>query len=322
MAGTYSGKLVHIPNTGTSTAPNFKPTYDISSLLIPTHRRGVLWCNYLAPALTAAFGSGNIYDLIMGEGTYSANSIYLLHDTSGAGNVPRFDEDQLQKAIPGLGLEQLTPAVVDWNNDGKPDIICGDRTGYITLYLNNSSDPTQRTFAPGVKISVGGEQKLGGSITMVIADLTNNKLPNLLIGRDDGTLLYATNTGTLGSPAFTSPAMPIKGVLPPTYHYTSLNQWSKGQAYGTPDELVGAVNPSLEPGFKFPDGETKARYALKFWVWPVTNSNFPERYSAREDNEWQEHVLRTNQRFNIDLNKRYRVHFWIKSDRTSGGPPL
>jgi len=24
-----------------------------------------------------------------------------------------------------MGLEQLTPAVVDWNNDGKPDIICG-----------------------------------------------------------------------------------------------------------------------------------------------------------------------------------------------------
>jgi len=31
-----------------------------------------------------------------------------------------------------MGLEQLTPAVVDWNNDGKPDIICGDRTGYLT----------------------------------------------------------------------------------------------------------------------------------------------------------------------------------------------
>ena len=274
VAGTYSGKLIHVPNIGSSAGPNFQPTLDTTPLLINTHKHGLLWSNYLAPFLTAAFGNGNTLDLIMGEGTYSANSIYLLHNTNSPGNNPAFDEDHLQKIIPGMGLEQLTPAVVDWNNDGKPDIICGDRTGYITLFLNNSSDPTQPTFAPGVHISVGGAQKLGGSITVAIADLSGNHLPNLLIGRDDGTILYAKNTGTLGSPAFTTLAMPLKGVLPPTFHYVSLNYWTKTQAYGVPDELVGAVNPQLEPGFAFPSGET-SKYALKFWVWPVKNTFFP-----------------------------------------------
>jgi hypothetical protein len=316
IAGTYAGKLVHVPNIGSGTAPNFKPTLDVAPLLIPTHRRGVLWCNYLAPVLTTAFGNGTIFDLIMGEGTYSANSIYLLRNTGGAENLPSFDEDHLQKIIPGMGLEQLTPAVVDWNNDGKPDIITGDRTGYLTLYLNNSSDPSQPSFAPGVKISIGGVQKMGGSISVSIADLTGNHLPNLLIGKDDGTVVYATNTGKLGSPAFTTPAMPIKGVLPPTFHYTSLTTWYKGQAYGVPDELVGAVNPTLEPGFKFPDSETKSKYALKFWVWPVKNTFFPERYYPKEDFEWTEHQVGTNQHFNVDLNKRYRLHFWMKSDNT------
>ena len=42
------------------------------------------------------------------------------------------------KIIPGYGREHLTPQVVDWNNDGKPDIICGERAGYVDLFLNTS----------------------------------------------------------------------------------------------------------------------------------------------------------------------------------------
>ena len=266
LAGTYMGKLYNIPNIGSSSSPNFKPTIDREPLLINTRRHGVLWCNYLSPFMTTAFGSGNQWDLLMGEGTYSANSIYLLHNTA-SGQQPAYDEDHIQKVIPGMGLEQLTPVVVDWNNDGKPDVICGDRTGYLHLYLNNSSDPTNPTFvatgygppAPAgatddvkSRMTIGGVQKLGNSITVTVADLTGNKLPNLLIGKDDGTVLYALNTGTPGNPQFTTPATPLKGVLPPTYHYTSLKSWLKNGAWGAPDELVGAVNPQNEAGFTFP----------------------------------------------------------------------
>jgi hypothetical protein len=183
-AGTYAGKLFHISNIGSSSQPNFKPTVDPTMLLINTRKNGVLWCNYLAPCLTDLFSSQNVLDLIMGEGTYSANSIYLLRNT-GSNASPSFDEDHTQMIIPGMGLEQLTPAVVDWNNDGKPDIICGNRTGYLNLYLNNSADPTNPTFAPGVHVKIAGVEQLGRATTVTVCDLTGNHLPNLLIGRDD-----------------------------------------------------------------------------------------------------------------------------------------
>ena len=131
-AGTYVGKLFRIHNVGSTEKPDFRPTQNRDSLIINTHRRGVLWCNYLSPFFTSAFGTngaGNPLDLVMGEGTYSANSIYLLHNLNNSAQ-PEFNEDHLQKIIPGMGLEQLTPSVIDWNNDGKPDVICGDRTGY------------------------------------------------------------------------------------------------------------------------------------------------------------------------------------------------
>lgn len=312
LAGIYSGKLFRIRNIGSSTQPVFKPTTNRENLLINTHKKGALWCNYLAPCMTTLFGSPNVLDLIMGEGTYSANSIYLLRNTNSSAN-PSFDENHLQKIIPGMGLEQLTPAVVDWNNDGKPDVICGDRTGYLNLYLNTSADADHLTFATGTHITIGGQEKLGGALTVTVCDLTGNHLPNLLIGKDDGTILYATNTGKLGAPAFATPPTPIKGVLPPNYHYVSPTAWNKLQAWGVPYELLACVNPQLEPGFTFPEGET-TKYALKFSVWPYKSTYFPERYYPPVEDFLREHLVTTPQRFTIKLNTRYRVHFWIKGD--------
>ena len=311
VAGTYAGKFFHVPNLGSGLQPLFKPTVNREPMVVNTHRRGLLWCNYLAPFLTSAF-SGNALDLIMGEGTYSANSIYLLRNTGSNGSLS-FDEDHLQKIIPGMGLEQLTPVVLDWNNDGKPDILCGSRTGFLVLYLNNSTDPSNPTFAPGVHIKIGGVEKLGDSITVAVADLTGNHLPNLLIGKNDGTISYALNTGKLGAPQFNTPPTPLKGVLPPDYHYIAPILWSKEGVWGVPDELVACVNSQNEPNFTLPEG-SKTKYALKFSVWPVKNICFPERYYPPEENWGNEHILRCHQGFRLKLNKRYRLHFWVKEE--------
>jgi len=312
VAGTYSGKLFRIPNIGSSTQPDFRPTYDQANLLINTRKGGVLWCNYLSPCLTNLFGAQDGLDLVLGDGSYSANSIYFLRNTNSSGS-PAFDEDHLQKVIPGMGLEQLTPVVLDWNNDSKPDIISGDRTGFLNLYLNNSINADQPTFAPGTHIKIAGVENFGHSITVAVGDLTGNHLPNLLIGRDDGTILYALNTGTIGAPLFNTPATPLKGVLPPDYHYVASKDWDKDQAYGAPDELLGCVNPQTEPGFTFPEG-VKSKYALKFFVWPIKNIIFPTRYYPQVEDRWREHNLTCHQFYTLKLNTKYRIHFWVRAD--------
>jgi hypothetical protein len=318
LAGTFAGKLFHIPNLGTPAQPAFKPVYNLDAQLIDTRKEGALWCNYLAPCMTKQFGASNSLDLIMGEGTYSANSIYLLRNLNSA-SAPAFNEDHTLRVIPGMGLEHLTPVVLDWNNDGKPDILCGDRTGYLNLYLNNSTDPNNPTFAPGVHVKIGGIEKIGNDVTVSIGDLTGNHLPNLLIGKDDGTILYARNTGTLGSPAFNTPAAPLKGLLPPNYRYTSLTAWDKSGAWGAPDELLSAVNPQLEPGFTFPDGVT-SKYAMKFSVWPVPNPTFTERYYPLKEEYFTEHCIGCRRLLPLKLNKKYRIHFWIKANGTVSEP--
>jgi len=312
LVGDYAGKLFRIPNIGTPSQPNFKPTLKPDELLINTRKDGELWCNYLSPCITGLFNPLKTPDLVMGDGGYSANSVYLFRNTGSKG-APAFDEDHMQKIIPGMGLEQLTPAVVDWNNDGKPDIICGDRTGSLTLYLNNSTDPANPTFAHGTHIRIGGQENFGGSITVAIGDLSGNHLPNLLIGKDDGTVLYAENSGKLGAPSFILPATPLKGVLPPDYHYITPTNWYRYGAYGAPDEVLACTNPQIEPGFTFPEGEN-SKYALKFYVWPVKNTYFPERYYPAVEDFWREHVISCTQKFKLNLNKTYRIHFWVRAE--------
>ena len=74
-----------------------------------------------------------------GDGTYSANSI-LLFTNKGSNGDPMFTETDQVKIIPGMGRELLTPIVIDWNNDGKPDILAGERTGQIEFFPNTSLD--------------------------------------------------------------------------------------------------------------------------------------------------------------------------------------
>jgi hypothetical protein len=311
VAGNYAGKLFYIPNIGTPQQPKFAVTQNIDALTINTHSAGTLWCDYLAPFLYNWTGRG-VLDLVMGEGTYSANSIYLLSNQASTLD-PLFNETNRQKIIPGMGLEQLTPTVVDWNNDGKPDILTGDRTGGLTLYLNTSTDPAHPTFAAGRPVTIGGQTKFGAFTTVTVADLTGNKLPNLIIGNDQGNLLYATNQGRLGEPSFPSPAVPLKGVNPCPKILQSA-QWTEIQPPGVPYELVVCTNPQLEPGLTFP-AQLKAKYALKFFRYPIDNPIAPEGYYPPAEDEPNMHIIRSNASVSLLMKTRYRLHIWVKADQ-------
>jgi hypothetical protein len=317
VVGTYAGKLFYVPNIGSTAQPDFPVVEDTDRYLVSTHAHGTLWCNYLAPFLYSWFSLGHL-DLIMGEGTYSANSIYLFQNKD-ANDRPNFNEDFEQKIIPGMGREQLTPTVVDWNNDGKPDVLAGERTGYLNLFLNTSKDPLNPTFDLGQHITVGGNDKLGGFTTVTTTDLTGNKLPNLVIGTDAGTLLYATNSGKLGTPNFSAAATPLKGVNPFPKIMVPTN-WTRLQPAGVPDELVVCTNPTLEPGFKFPEGEKTIKYALRFMLYPITNVFFKKRYYPEDETYFHEHVIAsTNGAQPMSPHTRYTIHFWAKADETIQG---
>ena len=317
VAGNYEGKLFYIHNTGSSTQPNFSMPNDLASITVPTYSDNKLWCNFLSPFLYDFTGSGHL-DLVMGEGTYASNSIYLLVN-KGINGSPIFSERATTKVIPGYGREHLTPQVVDWNNDGKPDVICGERQGFIDLFLNTSTDtnPAHQQFnnppppAPPQHISCGGQQQFGLLSTVAVGDLTGNKRPNLVISNSDGHLSYALNKGTPGSPAFDLPK-PINAVNPLPKVFQAPPNWEIHKAYSMPYVLLASTKLKDDPTFKPPEDAPTVKSALKIYTVPHQHTYFRSEVFPSQDT----HLVQCDTRVTLEAGAHYDLSFYAKTDGT------
>jgi len=311
VAGNYEGKLFYLHNVGTAQNPEFRMPNDLATITIPTYSDNHLWCNFLSPFLYDFTGNGQL-DLITGEGTYASNSIYRLVNRGNNGS-PIFDENHTTKIIPGYGREHLNPQVVDWNHDGKPDIITGERQGYIDLYLNSSTDPDPKNIQFGdtqkpQHVMFGGNDKLGMLTTVSVADLTGNKLPNLLISNSDDHILYAQNKGKLGAPEFDAP-QPLKGVNPLPKIFAPPPQWTIFKSFSMPYVTLVSTKLKDDPSFKPPEDAPQIKSALKIYTTPHTHTFFPNEVYPAEDT----HIITFNEGIPLASGSHYDLSFYVKT---------
>ena len=314
VAGNYEGKLFYIHNTGTTTQPMFATPQDLATITQNTYSLGKLWCNFLSPFLYDFTGNGHL-DLIMGEGTYASNSIYRLLNLGNNGS-PIFDEKHTTKIIEGYGREHLNPQVVDWNNDGKPDIISGERQGFVDVYLNDSpdSDPAHLHFvnppppATPNHVKFGDTDQFGMLTTVSVADLTNNKLPNLLISNADDHLDYALNKGKLGAPQFDAP-VPIKGVNPFPKIFTAPQNWSVRKNFSMPYVQLVSTKVQDDPTFKPPENAPTIKSALKMYTEPHQHTYFPREVFPVEDT----HIVCFNENIALQAGSHYDFSCWVRT---------
>ncbi len=101
------------------------------------------------------------------------------------------------------------PALADWNNDGRPDLIVGEKTnslGKVRIYLNTGTaqPPAFDTFfyaqANGQDLAVVSGECLGAAPR--VADWDQDGRKDLLIGLGDGTLRVFLNDHTDVEPRF------------------------------------------------------------------------------------------------------------------------
>ena len=315
IAGNYVGRLFYIPNRGTAATPAFPMPKNRADLMVatrtnpdaPTGRDGMLWTNFISPFLYDWWGSGNL-DLILGDGSYAANSIYLLTN-KGTRDRPVFNQDNTIKIIPGLGKEHLTPQVVDWNNDGKPDIIAGERTGKLDLFLNTTTDPKQPTFDAGQTVRLGSKDNFGEFLTVDVNDLPGNKLPNLILTNSKGDIVYAQNTGTPGQPRFGDP-VPLRGINPFPKILRPIG-WHLESPHGVPHELLVCTNASVQPGFT-PPQDTSFKNALRYYVYPIKNQWFNDFYYPKDEGP-DPHRIIYDTGFQIREDVTYKISCWVRT---------
>ena len=106
---------------------------------------------------------------------------------------------------------------MDWNNDGKKDLISGDTRGQVWVFLNTGTDDAPE-LAAGVRVQAGGvpiissryakgksNSLMGYYSKLHYGDWNNDGLKDLLIGQDTKTgseIAFYKNTGTKSEPKF------------------------------------------------------------------------------------------------------------------------
>jgi hypothetical protein len=89
---------------------------------------------------------------------------------------------------------------VDWNHDGAIDLIVGNVLGVVYLIPNEGKDK-QLSFCVPRRLEAGGQPiKLGGDAAPVVADWDGDGKPDLLLGAEDGSVVWYRNVGTSTEP--------------------------------------------------------------------------------------------------------------------------
>lgn len=335
VVGNYIGEVLLLPNTGSAQTPDFKQPADVGRTAIPTMKDPTKkWGNVFAPT-TWDWNKDGKEDLLLGEGSYSANNIHLLLN-QGSGAKPTFDESNRHVIAFGDGLEQLTPVVVDYNGDGVPDLLVAERTGKIAVYLNKGQPtkmgeaPAELPFASFVSGASGSTPlTFGGISTVSTGDLNGDGLFDLVVGKTNGRVAMALNTGTKTEPKFAAP-VELKGD-PGTAPLSVPSGWDvdyglkRGNFYGYVTVVKGEEDEAALPA------EGKA--VLKVGYMPSPNKVMPAPttftpafvgWNIRKPDFWgsaerqmtgapaRYFNLRQLGRFRLKLNGNYTVSFKVK----------
>lgn len=164
-------------------------------------------------------------DLVIGE---EDGRVSLVRNTGTVRDgMPVFEKPSyFQQKAQHLKTGALsTPTAVDWNGDGREDLISGDTAGRINFVENLGGDAATPTWAKPVRLRAGGTEirhQAGpnGSIqgpaeakwgytAPVAADWNHDGLPDLVVNDIWGKVVWYENTGTRREPALAA-AKPVE----------------------------------------------------------------------------------------------------------------
>ncbi|MFH1501695.1 MAG: T9SS type A sorting domain-containing protein [Candidatus Eisenbacteria bacterium] len=151
------------------------------------------------------WGAEDRKDLLVGR----SDGRVMLFANTNTDESPEFDAGVfLEFGFPGSKFEidvgsRACPTVVDWDNDGRRDLVVGDYDGYVSVYLNTGTDAVPdflaRSFvqASGVNIDV-----VSNRASPHVQDVDNDGRKDLLAGNTNGEIVFYRNTGTDAAPDF------------------------------------------------------------------------------------------------------------------------
>lgn len=92
-------------------------------------------------------------------------------------------------------------AVADWNGDGLLDLIVGDISGHVSVYLNEGTKG-RYAFGKPIRLKANGKEIAvpHGDAGPCVADWDGDGLLDLIVGCGDGSVIFYRNIGTAKEP--------------------------------------------------------------------------------------------------------------------------
>lgn len=218
IGGSFVDTITLFRNEGTRTAPSLA-----AGKLLSRGSEPIRMDLCMIQPRVASFHADGRPSLVVAE---EDGTVSLLENTAPRGQEPAFAAPRyLEQVDPYVKSAVLSrPVAVDWNSDGKLDLIAGNSAGYIQ-YFENTGTTTEPVFADRSYLTAGGkvirriagpngsiqgpaEEKWGYSNPSV-ADWDLDGRLDILVNDIWGSVIWYRNTGTKSAPAL-APAAPVE----------------------------------------------------------------------------------------------------------------
>jgi TolB-like protein len=156
-----------------------------------------------AEKIVADWNGDGLYDLVLGD----QDGFVTVYLNQGTNDSPRY---AVGMKLRGGGKEikvksPSAPYLVDWNEDGKIDLLVGNGGGYLHLFLNAGAVDSV-DFAPGVMVKAAGKDlDVGSDASPCVVDWNEDGKKDLVMGKGNGEIYIFLNEGSDQQPVFGKP---------------------------------------------------------------------------------------------------------------------
>ncbi len=193
--GPLRGFVYVARNAGTDAEPKYEKPTRLLAGDKPAETFG-----WPSPNLADFDGDGDL-DLLCGEFRDS----FTYFENLGTRREPRYAPGRRLKMADGqplvMDLEMITPVAVDWNKDGRPDLIVGDEDGRVAWIENTGKLGEDRApvfLAPRYFQQEADELKCGALATPVGVDWDGDGDIDLVSGNTAGYVMFFENLSGRG----------------------------------------------------------------------------------------------------------------------------
>ncbi len=217
FAGTKGGPAYLFRNTGTREKPVFEAGVTIAyevPILITDAYTGVHVADFDGDGLLD-FAVGRFWERTPISLVAQPRDFGGLFKNVGTPTAPKFRRRGARAGSPYTERFQPCDAVrqncvraVDWDNDGKLDLLAGDTDGFIT-YFRNTTGRLFPIFENGRRLKAGGEvlsrYSSGGHARPDVVDWNNDGLDDLIVADGGGNVVVYLATAANPEPVLASP---------------------------------------------------------------------------------------------------------------------